>query len=241
MSDKYRPIYNIKATEPIEISRLTPNPNEGDVIGHVNGVWGRTKPFVYNTSTFLVGFNRVYGDGVLIIETDTGRAKLADGVDDYVTLPYIFNVTGGGLNGLALTYSTLPPAITTPNQYWGVLNSEGTSWLPGWLGGTYYSRGIYYSDGVDWHFLGSAPYQATQAEVDAGIIEDKFVSPKTLKDASYWTTHTHNMSDLIVDLPYYDHDEHAISDGLIPGMLYQTTGFGDIGMPRGSVRIIQPI
>ena len=70
------------------------------------------------------------------------------------------------------TYMDLPPANTVTGQKYGVLNSQGTAWLPGTLGGTYYSKGYYYSDGYTWIFMGSFPFQATQSDVDVGIITD---------------------------------------------------------------------
>jgi hypothetical protein len=68
-----------------------------------------------------------------------------------------------------------------------VSNSQGTSWLPGPLGGTYYPKGLYYSNGTSWEYI-DTPYQATQAEVDAGIVDDKFVTPLTLNLSSQWAT-----------------------------------------------------
>lgn len=41
---------------------------------------------------------------------------------------------------------------------------------------------MYYSNGVAWSFL-NVPYQATQAEVDAGAVTDKFLTPETFNDS----------------------------------------------------------
>jgi hypothetical protein len=84
--------------------------------------------------------------------------------------------------GRVENYSALPPAADHDGEYWAVDNNQGTSWLPGSLGGTYYSKGIYYSDGVTWDYQGSFPYQASQAQVDAGIANDVFVTPYTLNN-----------------------------------------------------------
>jgi hypothetical protein len=84
-------------------------------------------------------------------------------------------------------YSDLPPANTVPYEFYWVNNSQGTAWLPGSLGGTYYPAGLYYSNGVNWEYI-DVPYQATLVEVDAGLIEDKFVSPYTFTQANKWTT-----------------------------------------------------
>lgn len=84
----------------------------------------------------------------------------------------------------AANYAALPDPTLNPDTYINVLASQGTKWLPGVLGGTYYSKGFYYSDGISWSFVGEVPWQATQADVDAGIITDQFVSPATLAAAT---------------------------------------------------------
>lgn len=77
-------------------------------------------------------------------------------------------------------YSNLPAANLHPGVFYWVEADEGTWWLPGTLGGTYFKKGLYYSNGIVWE-TAPVPYQATQAEVDAGVNEYKFVTPKTLK------------------------------------------------------------
>jgi hypothetical protein len=58
-------------------------------------------------------------------------------------------------------FSNLPnPADAQTNFYW-VENSQGTKWLPWNLGGTYYPKGLYYSNGTAWSHM-DTPYQATQ-------------------------------------------------------------------------------
>lgn len=84
-------------------------------------------------------------------------------------------------------YSSLPAPNTVPAQFYWCSNSQGTRWLPGSLGGTYYSAGLYFSNGTTWEFL-NVPYQATQAEVDAGTNTDKFVTPSTFENAAKWAT-----------------------------------------------------
>ena len=77
-------------------------------------------------------------------------------------------------------YSALPDPTTVPGEMYIAENEQGTAWLPGSLGGTYYPEGMYYSNGVKWIYQKSA-YQATQMEVDAGLNTDKFVTPNTLE------------------------------------------------------------
>jgi hypothetical protein len=86
------------------------------------------------------------------------------------------------------TYADLPDPTLHTDEYYHVVNSQGSAFWPGWIGGTFYSKGFYYSDGSAWEFIGEVPYQASQADVDAGIITDQFVSPATLASASKWAT-----------------------------------------------------
>jgi hypothetical protein len=83
------------------------------------------------------------------------------------------------------TYSDLPVPSSFSGKFFWVSNSQGTSWLPGALGGTYYPKGLYYSNGSTWEYV-ETPYQATQSEVDLGIVSDKFVSPETFENAEKW-------------------------------------------------------
>lgn len=97
-------------------------------------------------------------------------------------------------------YSALPDATLNNNTFIWVLNSQGTSWLPGNLGGTYYNKGLYYSNGVNWEYT-PYPYQATQSEVNTGSVTDKFVTPNTLANTNQWNTksdvnHTHSIGDV---------------------------------------------
>jgi hypothetical protein len=103
---------------------------------------------------------------------------------DGATYELIDNGGGGGSSiTVVANYAALPNATTVTGQFYWCSSSQGTKWLPGSLGGTYYPNGLYYSNGVSWEFVIS-PYQATQAEVDAGINDDKFVTPKTFNDSS---------------------------------------------------------
>lgn len=77
-------------------------------------------------------------------------------------------------------FSEMPDPTTVSGAWYHADNSQGTRWLPFALGGTYYPRGLYYSNGVEWIFT-ETPSQATLEEVRAGIVADKFVGPDTLK------------------------------------------------------------
>ena len=94
---------------------------------------------------------------------------------------------GQGITDVVANYSALPSAASAADKFYFVESPQGTAWLPGSLGGTYYPAGLYYSNGVTW-FYAESPYQATQATVDAGVNTDQFVSPFTFTNASKWGT-----------------------------------------------------
>lgn len=114
-------------------------------------------------------------------------------VDRDTLTMYIWNGTayepfsGGGGGGSTITivanYSALPDPTTVSGQFYWCSASQGTYWLPGSLGGTYYSSGLYYSNGVGWEYT-PTPYNATQATVNAGTVNDQFITPKTFNDSS---------------------------------------------------------
>jgi hypothetical protein len=84
-------------------------------------------------------------------------------------------------------YSALPSASTYTNDIVWVSNSQGSKWLPGSLGGTYYPNGLYYSNGTSWEYQ-ETPYNATQSEVNTGTNNDKFVTPLTFANATKWNS-----------------------------------------------------
>lgn len=97
------------------------------------------------------------------------------------------NGSGGG--GTEITsvanFSALPSASTNVGKFYWCEAAQGTSWLPGTLGGTYYSKGLYYSNGTSWVST-DLPYNATISEVNTGTNNDKFVTPSTFTNASKW-------------------------------------------------------
>jgi len=110
-------------------------------------------------------------------------------------LDYYEANTGGGGGDPATTvvithvanYSALPnPTTVGLYDIYIVDAAQGTKWLPGSVGGTYYPAGAYYSNLVNWVYSESAG-QATQAEVNTGTVTDKFVTPDTLNNYSGWT------------------------------------------------------
>jgi hypothetical protein len=104
---------------------------------------------------------------------------------------FIFLSIGGGsgtnipvvANYNALIAAYPPPNTTHLGQFVFVENAQGTWWIPGPVLGTYYPAGLYYCNGTDWK-TADVPYQATQVEVDAGTVTDKFVSPETFNNST---------------------------------------------------------
>jgi hypothetical protein len=96
-----------------------------------------------------------------------------------------FSSGGGGSDiTVVANYSALPDPTTVSGQFYWCSASQGTSWLPGSLGGTYYNSGLYYSNGTSWEFL-NVPFNATQSEVNTGTNNDKFVTPSTLSNSNW--------------------------------------------------------
>lgn len=93
--------------------------------------------------------------------------------------------SGSGYAGTATNYAGLPDPTLHSGEFYYVINSQGTKWLPGTLGGTYYKSGTYYSNGTSW-VTDVMPNQAAQSDVDAGTVTDQFVTPATLKNYAGW-------------------------------------------------------
>ena len=115
----------------------------------------------------------------------------------------IINFTGTYQDPITVVanYSALPTASTVTGEFYWCSASQGTAWLPGSLGGTYYSAGLYYSNGTSWEFM-AVPYQATQTEVNTGTNSDKFVTPNTLFNSSKWSNYLTISSAASTYVPY---------------------------------------
>lgn len=148
---------------------------------------------IFNIKSFKNDLNPSISEILLILdETDLELISSGGSGGDIGTIPE---------NQFVNSYSDLPDPTTVLYQIWICKNSEGTQWLPGSLGGTYYSEGTYVSNGIKWIYYKSS-YQATQVEVDAGINNDKFVTPLTLKNSTQWDTKL-NITDLPSNLVLY--------------------------------------
>lgn len=101
---------------------------------------------------------------------------------------FLSNIGGGSGTEINVVddYTALLASPPTADTFYWCQNSQGTAWLPGSLGGTYYPKGMYYcftTSPLVIEYV-ETPYQATQADVDAGTITDQFVSPKTFNDSA---------------------------------------------------------
>ena len=131
-----------------------------------------------------------------ILKEDNSPYTASEWMDFYtVNTGFFFEVTNGGggdtgsipANQFVANYSSLPDPTTVPYRIWICENAEGTQWLPGSLGGTYYPEGGYVSDGTKWIYH-KDNYQATQNEVNIGTVTNKWLSPFTFENASKWNT-----------------------------------------------------
>ena len=107
-----------------------------------------------------------------------------DIIEEYLNVHSITNIP------FVNTCADLPDPTTHDEQIWGVIQDSGTKWIPSWVPfvGTYCPHGLYWSDGTEWEYLGVFPFQASQTEVDAGVNNEKFVTPYTLENAAKWDT-----------------------------------------------------
>ena len=110
-----------------------------------------------------------------VIDALTG-ANIPSALNPYATVTDIANIPDPIT--VVANYAALPAAATVTGEFYWAESSQGTQWLPGSLGGTYYPLGIYYSNGISWSHI-ETPYQATQLEVNAGSNDTKFVTPLT--------------------------------------------------------------
>ena len=129
-----------------------------------------------------------------ILKEDDSPYTTQEWVDFYtVNTGFFFELNNDSNAGVIPTnqfvenYSALPDPTTVPYQIWVSENAQGTQWLPGSLGGTYYPEGGYFSDGIKWIY-DKNNYQATQLEVDTGINDNKFITPLTFQSANKWNT-----------------------------------------------------
>lgn len=94
-------------------------------------------------------------------------------------------IAGGEVmnTGVVANFSALPDPVLNAGKFYWAMNSQGTKYIPGWLGGgDFYAAGMYYSNGVAWQYS-DIPYNATQSVVDAGTDQYLFLTSKTFNDS----------------------------------------------------------
>jgi hypothetical protein len=137
---------------------------------------GRSSVSFYDT---FAEFPIIGSDIVLYVDRDT--------LTMYIWNGSTYEPFSGGGGGSTITvvanYSALPDPTTVSGQFYWCSASQGTYWLPGSLGGTYYNAGLYYSNGVSWEYT-PTPYNASQAVVNTGTNDDQFITPKTFNDSA---------------------------------------------------------
>lgn len=113
--------------------------------------------------------------GVDSINVD-GVTSFADADTLLLALQGVFFLGNGQPNGLttyrANNYTDLITNIATSpeeGQTAYVINSQGTEWLPGKFGGTWYGSGLYYYDGTEWD--GDKENIARQLQINIDDIE----------------------------------------------------------------------
>lgn len=84
-------------------------------------------------------------------------------------------------------FAALPDPTTVSGKFYWASASQGTKFIGALWGGTYYPAGQYYSNGVSWEYM-DTPAQATQPQVDAGVVTNQWVAPSTLAASSQWDT-----------------------------------------------------
>ena len=91
---------------------------------------------------------------------------------------------GSGASNITVVanYSALPNPTTVSGELYFVEDSQGTKWLPGGLGGTYYNAGIYYSNGITWKYT-DTPYNASLTTVNTGVNDEQFLTPFTFTNS----------------------------------------------------------
>lgn len=189
--------------------------------------------FTDNLPEFVAALTNASASGVSLIENSSGVLRtLVQGANISITDNGNGTVTITSSSGYAIVvvanYSALPAANTVPSQFYWCSASQGTAWLPGSLGGTYYNSGLYYSNGVSWEFMNTA-YQATQAEVDIGTVTDQFVSPATFTGASKWNNYVpYTGATSNVNLGLYDITAlHLIKNGGVSSQFLKADGSVD--------------
>lgn len=132
----------------------------------------------------LNGQNRTKITSTQILKENGTPYTDAEWVTFYTENTGNFNGGAGGTQTVVVeNYAALPLPSLAVDEFYFVKNSQGTKWLPWNLGGTYYSNGLYYSDGIEW-FYTNLPYQADLPTVNLGTNTSEFLTPYTFDNSN---------------------------------------------------------
>lgn len=106
---------------------------------------------------------------------------------------FFFNIIGSSITnyvGEFNNYTDLTTSVPagTAGRFAFVLNSQGTKWLPGSLGGTFYGAGWYYDTGSQWVSKNDEIYEELQAKQKQGFIDYNDATGDINLVADTWTT-----------------------------------------------------
>lgn len=182
--------------------------------GLMKFVEGNTKKY-YNLNSVMVmlkGDTVSFMDGRFYHYTafSTPSFVSAEAVADQVGIWKAEAQAGSGASAIVVVanYAALPDPTTVSGKFYFAEDSQGTKWLPGGLGGTYYNAGTYYSNGITWKYM-DTPYNASLATVNAGV-----------NDVQFLTSFTFTNSDKIVNSFQKNVDDSDdITEGVFQGFI----------------------
>jgi hypothetical protein len=158
----------------------------------------------------------------------------------------LLDIVGGGASSSFVNtttsyanYSALVAAGVGTNTLNYVVASQGTKWLPGSLGGTYYPLGWYFYDGANYTYQ-ETPFQATQATVNTGTNDDQFLTPLTFTNSSILASKSNSLTPVATKTSNYT----ANANELVPcdisiGSFTVTLPTAPIDGTRVQVKIIK--
>lgn len=145
-------------------------------------------------------------------------------------------------------YSALPSVAAAVGLFYWCEASQGTAWLPGSLGGTYYPKGQYYSNGTIWEYQ-ETPSQATQSDVNTGTNTDKFVTPSTLSNSTQWNTRVPytgatsdvNLGEFGIQLGNLEFDNTPTNTPITAGSMFYNDSDGTVNLILKGANVILQI
>lgn len=117
-----------------------------------------------DTASNWTSNNPTLSAGEVGVETDSVRIKIGDGQTTWTSLAYF-----GGITSINVAnFSALPASGSYLNQLAYCRASQGSAWLPGTLGGSYYPEGWYLWNGEAWVSDRNAIANAIESGLSSG-------------------------------------------------------------------------